>query len=66
MNNAGASAVADCVYLIRAEERFGNGDGVFTLAEQQAASDASYMVNRGTNSFTGQGRRLRLGLELNF
>jgi hypothetical protein len=62
----GSAAVADCVYLIRAEERYGNGDGVFTLAEQQAASDALYMVNRGEDQFTGAGRRLRLGLELNF
>ena len=65
-NNSGATAVADCVYMIRAEERYGNGDGVFTLAEQQAASDALYMVNRGVSSFTGAGRAMRLGLELNF
>ena len=38
----GETAVADCVYLIRAEQRYGNGDGVFTLAEQQAASAAYF------------------------
>ncbi len=66
LTSGGSPAVGDCVYLIRAEQRYGDGDGVFTLAEQQAASDALYMVNRGVSSFTGDGRRLRLGLELNF
>ena len=66
VDNSGEAAAADCVYMIRAEQRFGNGDGVYTLEEQQAASDALYMVNRNTNSFTSTGRRLRLGLELNF
>ena len=32
----------NCVYLIRAEERYGNGDHIFTIAEQLAASTASY------------------------
>ncbi|MDQ2669151.1 MAG: hypothetical protein M3Y31_00825, partial [Gemmatimonadota bacterium] len=63
----GGDAVADCVYLIRAEERFGNGDGVFTLDEQEQASNALYFANfRDESSFTGEGRKLRLGLELNF
>ena len=56
----------NCVYMIRAEERFGNGDHVFTLAEQRRASDAEYLVGAGLNNFYGAPRRMRLGLEINF
>ena len=28
------------IYMIRSEQRFGNGDGIYTLAEQRAASDS--------------------------
>ena len=60
------AAAPDCVYLIRAEERFGDGDHVFTLAEQRRASDAFYAVDRGAYNFTGDPRRLRLGIEVTF
>ncbi|MBA2304816.1 MAG: TonB-dependent receptor [Acidobacteria bacterium] len=60
------AAAPDCVYLIRAEERYGDGDHVFTLAEQRRASDAFYAVDRGEHNFTGDPRRLRLGLEVTF
>lgn len=63
-NAAGNPNVPNCVYLINAEERFGNGDHVFTLAEQTRASDALYQVARGLQNFTGPGRRVRIGLEL--
>jgi hypothetical protein len=56
----------DCVYLIRAEERFGDGDHIFTIAEQRRASSAAYEVGRGRNTFLGSPRRLRLGLEFRF
>jgi hypothetical protein len=56
----------NCVYLIRAEERYGNGDHIFTIAEQLAASDASYDLGRGIHTFTDSPRRLRLGIEVNF
>jgi hypothetical protein len=59
----------NCVYLIRAEERYGNGDHIFTIAEQLAASDANYFgpgFNRGINAFTGTPRRLRLCIEVTF
>ncbi len=65
--NPSVSGVPNCVSLIRAEQRFGNGDGTFTLAEQTAASDANYYQSgRGSYSFLGAGRRVRLGLEINF
>lgn len=59
-------AAPDCVYLIRAEQRFGDGDHLFTLAEQRRASDAFYAADRGAYTFTGDPRRLRVGLELQF
>jgi hypothetical protein len=59
-------AAPDCVYLIRAEERYGDGDHVFTVAEQRRASDAFYAVERGSYNFTGDPRRLRLGIEVTF
>jgi hypothetical protein len=49
----GLGAPPNCVYLIRAEERFGNGDHVFTLAEQTRAVAALYQVSRGLQAFTG-------------
>jgi hypothetical protein len=62
----GAANPVNCVYLIRAEERFGDGDHVFTLAEQRASSDAEYMVGGGLNNFYGAPRRVRVGLQVTF
>lgn len=62
----GKAAAPNCIYLIRAEQRFGNGDGVFSLSEQRRASEAFYYTGRSEASFTAQPRRIRLGLELNF
>jgi hypothetical protein len=59
-------APPNCVYLIRAEERYGDGDHLFTLEEQRRASDANYAVDQGLHLFTGAPRRVRLGLELTF
>ncbi len=66
MTAGGRAAAPDCVYLFRAEERYGDGDHVFTLAEQRRASDAFYVVERGPHHFTGEPRRLRLGIEVTF
>jgi hypothetical protein len=59
-------AAANCVYLIRAEQRFGNGDGIYTLDEQSNAINALYDVARGDHQQLGFGRRARLGFEINF
>jgi len=59
-------AAPNCVYLIRAEERYGDGDHLFTVAEQRRASDADYGIGAGLYNFTGTPRRLRVGLELSF
>jgi hypothetical protein len=67
VTQAGDPAALNCAYLVRSEERWGNGDGVFTSAEQRRASDALYFANgRGENFFYGQGARFRLGVEFNF
>jgi hypothetical protein len=66
VNQAGAPAAPNCIALVRAEERFGNGDGVFDLTEQRRASTALYNTVRGTHTFTGVPRRVRLGFEVNF
>ena len=62
----GNPGAPNCIYLIRAEQRFGDGDGVFSVSEQRRASAAYYYSGRSSSSFTAAPRRLRLGLELNF
>jgi outer membrane receptor for ferrienterochelin and colicin len=59
-------AAANCVYLIRAEERFGDGDHIFTVDEQTDAINALYDAGRGEQEQTAPGRRARLGFEINF
>jgi hypothetical protein len=59
-------AAANCMYLIRAEQRFGDGDGVFTVEEQSRAIDALYDVVRGVHAHTAPGRRARVGVEIAF
>ena len=61
-----SSGPVDCVMLIRAEQRFGNGDGVFTQSEYQRAFTAWYNFFNAPSSFYGAGRRIRLGAELSF
>ena len=60
------SASPSCVYLIRAEQRYGNGDGIFDREEQDLAIQAFYAVLRGSSNFTDPPRRIRLGLEWRF
>ncbi|MEO8139221.1 MAG: hypothetical protein ABI742_06235 [Gemmatimonadota bacterium] len=65
-SSSGVDATPNCVYLIHAEERFGNADHLFTRAEQTRASDALYRVARGLQNFTSPGRRVRIGMEVRF
>jgi hypothetical protein len=62
----GTSASPSCIYLIRAESRYGDGDRQFTLEEQTAASQANFNRTLGAQAFQGRPREVRLGLELNF
>jgi hypothetical protein len=66
LDQGGAPASPNCVALIRAEERYGNGDHLFDVAEQRRASDALYFTVRGIHNFTSNPRRMRLGVEVNF
>jgi hypothetical protein len=60
------SAGPNCFSLRRAEQRFGDGDGRYTLSEQRRASRAFYDLNNGLHNFIGVPRRVRLGVEINF
>ncbi len=66
-NWLGAGGAASCVNLVRAEARYGNGDLIFTQQEFENAVRARYdAVRGGPFNFYGAGRRLRLGVEVNF
>jgi hypothetical protein len=53
--------------LLRAEQRFGNGDGIFTVDEQNVAFGQVYENNFGVNSrFQTSDQLMRLGLRLAF
>ena len=64
--NGTNSAAPQCFYYIRSEQRFGNGDGVYTLAEQRAASDAKNSFNNSVWARNTGARTVRFGLEVNF
>ncbi|MEO7987600.1 MAG: TonB-dependent receptor [Gemmatimonadales bacterium] len=63
---ASAPAAPTCVYLVRVEQRFGDGDGIFTPTEQTRAFSSYYQSFRNRNFFTDNPRRMRLGIEVNF
>ncbi len=53
--------------LMRAEERYGNGDGVFEVEEQEAAFKQRYDTFAGSNvRFQTSDQQLRLGLRVAF
>ncbi|HRP07381.1 MAG TPA: TonB-dependent receptor [Gemmatimonadales bacterium] len=65
--DSGNRPIAPTCYLMRkSEERYGNGDGVMTLAEQRRASDIDNIGTFHISRFAGQGRMIRLGMEVNF
>ncbi len=66
VGNGSNTQGAQCFYYRKSEQRFGNGDGVYTLAEQRAASDNNRASTKHINSYVGAGRSLRFGLEVNF
>jgi len=61
-----SSGPVDCVLIERAEQRFGNGDGIFTPSEYRAAFGAWYNLVNAPALFYGPGRRIRLGAEIVF
>jgi hypothetical protein len=52
--------------LQRAEQRFGNGDGIFTITEMRAAVDSHIALMDGPQYMRDRGRELRLGIEVTF
>jgi outer membrane receptor for ferrienterochelin and colicin len=56
----------NCVSLQRVEARFGNGDGLYTVAEQERALNTFYDAFFGAWRFYAPGRQVRLGVELRF
>jgi hypothetical protein len=66
VDTGSAPAAPNCVYLVRAEQRFGNGDGIYDPAEQRNALGYLYEWARGEHRFTGPARRARIGIELSF
>jgi len=56
----------DCVALRRVEARFGNGDLLYTPAEQTRALDTYYNSFFGPWRFYGPSRTVRVGLEVGF
>jgi carboxypeptidase family protein/TonB-dependent receptor-like protein len=64
--NGTATETVNCVMLQRTETRFGDGDHIFTLSEQQKTLNTYYDLFNGPQNFYGAGRNIRLGFELNF
>jgi outer membrane receptor protein involved in Fe transport len=62
----GITNEVDLVMVRRAEARFGNADGIYTAEEQERAILASLNLVNGPQQFIGNGRRVRVGLEINF
>lgn len=55
-----------CHFFRKGEERFGNGDGIYTLEEQRVASEVENLGTFNISRFAGAPRRIRFGMEVNF
>jgi outer membrane receptor for ferrienterochelin and colicin len=65
--NGTTPTAPSCYNYIRSEQRYGNGDGTYTMAEQKAVSDLTRYTNTfAPYNFVTGGRSLRFGLEVNF
>jgi outer membrane receptor for ferrienterochelin and colicin len=56
----------NCASLRRVEARFGNGDGVYSLDEQERALNTYYDAFFGSWRFYAPRRNIRIGVELKF
>ena len=52
--------------LRRTEARFGDANGIYTLAEQTRALNAFYDAFFGPQNLYGAPRHIRVGFEVNF
>jgi hypothetical protein len=50
--------------LLRAEERWGNGDGIFTVEEQERSFGQEWEYGSGLAAFVPSNQSLRLGLRI--
>lgn len=55
-----------CYFFRKGEQRFGNGDGIYTLEEQRFASEVRNLGTFNISRFAGAPRRIRFGMEVNF
>lgn len=62
---SGSPAAPSCIALVRVEQRWGNGDGIYTAEEQALVADAAFAAFTA-NGFHAAPRRIRLGVELGF
>jgi hypothetical protein len=65
-NCGGWTVPVNCVSLVRVENRFGDGDGLYTIAEQERALNAYYDAFFGSWRFYEPGRTLRAGVQIGF
>jgi hypothetical protein len=63
---AGWDSPLNCESLRRVEARFGDGDGEYTVAEQERALNTFYDSFLGSWRFFAPRRQVRLGFELRF
>ena len=61
---AGWQSPVNCVALQRVERRFGDGNGLYTQAEQDRALNTYFDSFTGAWRFHGPGRTVRVGMEL--
>ena len=61
---SGSQGPVNCVMLRRTEQRFGDGDGTYTLSEQTRALYGFYDAFFGSWRFYGSGRTVRIGARL--
>ena len=62
----GSGGALSCHMLRGAEARFGNGDGIYDITEQEAAIRGWYILENGEHTFLGNGRTIRVGAQLDF
>lgn len=65
-NCGGWALPVNCVMLRRTEQRYGDGDGLYTQSEVARAFNVFYDTFNGPHTFYGAPRHIRLGLQLNF
>ncbi len=66
VRNGQNSGAPQCLYAIRDEQRYGNGDHVYTLAEQRNASDLTRAPSYDIRNFVSGGRTIRFGISVDF